>query len=1024
MRFILNKDKVTLEGYFDTNVSGTIKYYEIPIEHDETWENLVIKAIIVNKDEDTGEEISVINNKFFIDKKKSGTYRVGFVGYTIENEQKVYQVSTDLVSFIIDKGAGEIEGVESHDIPTPSEWEVYIAQIQSMVDDFEDKIPTKLSQLQNDNHTVQDENYVHTDNNFSNEDKTKLDSLENYDDTEIKDDIQEINGDIDEINTNLLNYSLITETGAKIDLEINPTTYVLIAKLYDKNNNLISTSSQIDLPIESMVVSGSYDSVNKKIILTLDNGNTIDIPIGDLISGLQAEITSENKLESDLVDDTNQNNKFVTTQEKETWNEKYYKPNGGIPKTDLSSEVQESLDKADTAIQESDLEDYVTNDTLEASQAIQDEKITAIEKQIPTGEVNDTSITLTDSADYKVKEFGIEGNTEQATRSGKNFFDIDKVISNWDTSTNMGVKNNSNGTLTVSTPAGSTTVLALSPNKLSDYCPNLKVGDVVYLNATTTGTNKYIYLNVSSSLWMFGASRTITQDDLDSAVYWYASGVNTTATITNIMVSTSNIDTYEPYGASPSPDYPSPVNTITGDIEVKVQNGNLFDVEAFEKEIVSRKILNDNGIETTDSTSEYSTYQIPVKANQTIHINGWFQRIYLFDTNKRFISRTTSYDGTGIKIKPDFNFIPNTDGYIEFQIYRVHYNFNKGTEQVVKGTTAGEYIPHQEQNYPISLGVENLIDETTLTLSKTTDEGKQVYIIYGTSGETSINYLLKKELKENTQYTLSFVGKQNQYFNRVIFKYTDNTSSVITFTNSDYEKCIATSQANKTVNGIQIDTGAYSAQNYIEVGTIQLVEGTKEQRVSDNPIELCKIGDYQDYIYKENGNWYKYGNVIKRNLKDFNYSRTVLANGNILFSINLNYFGNATSINVLCSHLLGIADNQGNVLNSIRFNQGHNLYIVVADNEISSSTTNFKNWCETNNVYALFKSTNPVITPITDTTLINQLNALEQAYTYKGVTHIDTDVETKPYLKVVYRKDIGLILEKIENLEARVSLLE
>lgn len=56
--------------------------------------------------------------------------------------------------------------------------------------------------------------------------------------------------------------------------------------------------------------------------------------------------------------------------------------------------------------------------------------------------------------------------------------------------------------------------------------------------------------------------------------------------------------------------------------------------------------------------------------------------------------------------------------------------------------------------------------------------------------------------------------------------------------------------------------------------------------------------------------------------------------------------------------------------------------------------------------------------------LINQLNALEQAYTYKGVTHIDTDVETKPYLKVVYRKDIGLILERIENLEARVSLLE
>ena len=34
------------------------------------------------------------------------------------------------------------------------------------------------------------------------------------------------------------------------------------------------------------------------------------------MSGLQTEITSTNKLNSDLVDDTNQNNKFVTSAEK------------------------------------------------------------------------------------------------------------------------------------------------------------------------------------------------------------------------------------------------------------------------------------------------------------------------------------------------------------------------------------------------------------------------------------------------------------------------------------------------------------------------------------------------------------------------------------------------------------------------------------------------------------------------------------------------------------------------------------
>ena len=82
----------------------------------------------------------------------------------------------------------------------------------------------------------------------------------------------------------------IDASGHKIQLEINSSTFVLVAKLYDANNNLISTSSQIDLPLESVVVNGSYDSQSKSIILTLQNGNTITIPVGDLVSGLETTI--------------------------------------------------------------------------------------------------------------------------------------------------------------------------------------------------------------------------------------------------------------------------------------------------------------------------------------------------------------------------------------------------------------------------------------------------------------------------------------------------------------------------------------------------------------------------------------------------------------------------------------------------------------------------------------------------------------------------------------------------------------
>lgn len=45
----------------------------------------------------------------------------------------------------------------------------------------------------------------------------------------------------------------------------------------------------------------------------------------------------------------------VTTQNKSDWNAKYDKPSGGIPSTDMSSAVQTSLGKADTALQAADI---------------------------------------------------------------------------------------------------------------------------------------------------------------------------------------------------------------------------------------------------------------------------------------------------------------------------------------------------------------------------------------------------------------------------------------------------------------------------------------------------------------------------------------------------------------------------------------------------------------------------------------------------------------------------------------------
>lgn len=111
-----------------------------------------------------------------------------------------------------------------------------------------------------------------------------------------------------------------TKYAANMALNLNNTTYVLSLQLKDQDGNNIGSERSVDLPLESMVVNGTYDNVNKKIVLTLQNGTTIDIPVADLVAGLQTQITNDNKLDADLVDDTTSTHKFVTTSDTTVWN--------------------------------------------------------------------------------------------------------------------------------------------------------------------------------------------------------------------------------------------------------------------------------------------------------------------------------------------------------------------------------------------------------------------------------------------------------------------------------------------------------------------------------------------------------------------------------------------------------------------------------------------------------------------------------------------------------------------------------
>ena len=94
----------------------------------------------------------------------------------------------------------------------------------------------------------------------------------------------------------------------------------------------------------------------------INGGTSEDVVMGDGSFGTIPDVpTSLADLSSDP------QHRTITDAERIEWNSKYKKPDGGIPKTDLTLSVRRTLDKADTAVQHNEISGFVTrsvNDLL------------------------------------------------------------------------------------------------------------------------------------------------------------------------------------------------------------------------------------------------------------------------------------------------------------------------------------------------------------------------------------------------------------------------------------------------------------------------------------------------------------------------------------------------------------------------------------------------------------------------------------------------------------------------------------
>lgn len=356
MKFIINDNKLKIE-LSDTINSGSFRDYLMEVETDESWQGLSIEAIISKKDSNEGIARAVINNEVYIDMPKKERYTIGFIGYTIENNQKIHQKSTDLKIIPIVKGAGEIEATNTEEIPTQSEWEVYLSLVQEFINNSNNileqtqnidvNLDGQVLTITNRNgqrrtidvkgekgdsaYTIWlDEGNVGTEQDF-------LDSLKGADGIDGQNGRDGTNGTNGQDgytpvkNIDYWNASDKAEIVQDTVQELQPTLNSNLQSAKDYTDNQITrdfkdisydnttatfvftrhdnTTFTVDLPIEQTVKNGYYDDTTEELVLVLVSEQEIRIPASGLIddySGqtsatIQCSISADNKITCNIV---------------------------------------------------------------------------------------------------------------------------------------------------------------------------------------------------------------------------------------------------------------------------------------------------------------------------------------------------------------------------------------------------------------------------------------------------------------------------------------------------------------------------------------------------------------------------------------------------------------------------------------------------------------------------------------------------------------------------------------------------
>lgn len=627
-------------------------------------------------------------------------------------------------------------------------------------------------------------------------------------------------------------------------------------------------------------------------------------------------------------------------------------------------------------------------------------------------------LSISGVADGTMSLTQMDGNTEQTTYTGKNLFNA-----TGGTTTVNGVTFTKNADGTYKANGTSTGFIAYTIGKVTFTSAT----SVTYSGCPVGGSMSTYSLNLQKddgAVWLIdetGSGQTATLEA--NKAYSVRLVIRTGVTVNNIiyepMVRLSSISdsSYEPYVGgqpSPSPTFPQPVETVTGRQTVGIVGKNLYDPNSTVFSVpanVSVEVDGDSvkvtALITTTSSNLYWRTPIPdamLEDGKTYTIssvlgNGAYRSLRLLLRN---------HDGSNAGFSTGFSVTYDS----RYTLFVVENPFaTTGTTQVTAGTTctisniqveegstATTYEPYNGQNYEINLG-KNLFDKDNPNVVRG--------YIAGTNLTGGTDYTIYIPCEESTTYTIQKMVAVPQTANRFrINSYATEPTAGSTSISSSYFWNAGDGSATTTHTyttpvgakylGITVMTANTSGTTTADemYASIQIEKGYTASSYSAyfEPIELCKIGTYQDRIYKENGKWWlekQTGKVVLNGSEDWHksgntqvdrywyniYSGDVVPSFHQIYSDKFFYEYNVPTVNAMWVDVY-------QTLERLFVNYAPYGTTAVAD---------LKTWLASNPTTVYYPLATPTTTEITNEALVEELEALQDEAISVGLHNIYTD---------------------------------